>query len=213
MPTLNQILVFVPVILLALSFHEMCHGFVAYKLGDPTPKYQGRLTLNPLAHLDMMGTLMLVFSGFRFGWAKPVMVNPLNFRGNKQKAMLWVALAGPVSNLVLAFLGGLLFALFYNYQMHIYWFNLLNALVVINVSLAIFNLIPVPPLDGSKILAGLLPGRMQHIVYQLEAYGPIILILLLLTGAIRRILIPLSDIVIKLILDICWQIVSLIFGY
>lgn len=205
MPTLEEILISLPVIFLALSFHEFSHGFMAYKLGDPTPKYQGRLTLNPMAHLDPMGTLLLIFAGF--GWAKPVMVNPLNFRGNKPRAMLLVALAGPVSNLLLAFIGGLLLYSL-NYDAHEYWKGLTWALLLINVSLAVFNLIPVPPLDGSKILAGLLPSSKREIVYQLEAYGPIILILLVITDAIDKILLPMISIVADLILKICYLIVG-----
>lgn len=203
--SLERLLISLPAILLALSFHEFSHGFVAYKMGDPTPKYQGRLTLNPMAHLDPIGTLLLIFA--RFGWAKPVMVNPLNFRGNKQRAMLLVALAGPLSNLVLAFLGGLLFYTVNKYNVHNYWTGLTSALLIINVSLALFNLIPVPPLDGSKILAGLLPSSMQHLVYQLEAYGPIILILLIFTNVLDKTLWPLVGKVVNFISEICYLII------
>lgn len=203
--SLEGLLISLPAILLALSFHEFSHGFVAYKMGDPTPKYQGRLTLNPMAHLDPIGTLLLIFA--RFGWAKPVMVNPLNFRGNKQRGMLLVALAGPVSNLLLAFLGGLLLYLVLKYNMHEYWKGLTFEFLKINVSLALFNLIPVPPLDGSKILAGLLPSSIQHLVYQLEAYGPIILILLIITNALDKILWPLVVTVINFISHICYLII------
>ncbi|MDD4665691.1 MAG: site-2 protease family protein [Clostridia bacterium] len=188
---LQGMIISLPAILLALSVHEFAHGYVAYKLGDPTPKYQGRLTLNPLAHLDPMGTLMLIIA--RFGWAKPVMVNPSNFRGNKEKGMLLVALAGPLSNVLVALIGGILYNLLVKFQVQEFWVLLVFYLIIIDVSLAVFNLIPVPPLDGSKILAGLLPSNQQYLVYKLETYGPFILILLLITNVIGMILGPLVN--------------------
>lgn len=191
MGSLQVLIISLPAILLALSIHEFAHGYVAYQLGDPTPKHQGRLTLNPLAHLDFMGTLLLIVA--HFGWAKPVMVNPANFRINQKKGMLYVALAGPVSNLILAFIAALLYNLTVKYNASFFWVLSAEALLVINLSLAVFNLIPIPPLDGSKILAGLLPYHKQGIVYQLEAYGPFILIFLVFTNIIGGVLGPLIN--------------------
>lgn len=184
----QRLLISMPAILVALSFHEFAHGYVAYKLGDPTPKFQGRLTVNPLAHLDPIGTLMLILA--HFGWAKPVMVNPLNFKGDKQKGMLYVALAGPLMNLLIALVGGILYNLIGNIQLDAFFIYALEYLIIINISLALFNLIPVPPLDGSKILAGLLPFRYHDLVYKLEAFGPFLLILIIATGLTEKVLWP-----------------------
>ncbi|WP_169719395.1 site-2 protease family protein [Desulfovirgula thermocuniculi] len=172
-----------PAVVLGLTFHELAHGWVADSLGDPTPRYHGRLTVNPLAHVDVIGLILLFVAGF--GWAKPVPVNPYNFRGNMRRGMVLVSLAGPAANLVLALVGAVLlglggWALPYGYE-------ILTAIIRINIVLAVFNLLPVPPLDGSKILAGLLPGR-QAWLYALESYGTIILLFLLFTGIIGRVL-------------------------
>lgn len=185
------IIISLPAILLALSVHEFAHGYVAYRLGDPTPKYQGRLTLNPLAHLDPIGTLLLIIA--RFGWAKPVMVNPANFRINPRKGMLYVALAGPLSNLLVALAAGILYTLCIKFQAAYFWLVLTEALLVIDLCLAVFNLIPIPPLDGFKILSGLLPTGGYRFLIQLEAYGPFILIFVVITGLIGYILGPLVN--------------------
>lgn len=192
MPDLIELLVSVPAVLIAITFHEFSHGYAAHLLGDPTPKNQGRLTLNPLPHLDPLGTLMLLVA--HFGWAKPVEINPYYFKGNRQRGILLVSLAGPVSNLILALAVAILYNLFgVTGYLALFFFMLLS----INVYLAIFNLIPVPPLDGSKILIGLLPRRMHEYVYKIEAYGPIILILLVLTNVTSKILLPIAKTVIS----------------
>lgn len=185
---LSGIIVLIPAILIAITFHEYAHGKVAFLFGDPTPQLQGRLTLNPIKHLDPIGTILLFIAGF--GWAKPVQVNPANFKGDKRKTMMYVGLAGPAMNLVLAYLaavgmqitGGLNIGI----AGSLYLF--FNLLLFYNVILAIFNLIPIPPLDGSKILAGLVPLRYVSYIQKIEQYGPIILLILIFTGAISFIL-------------------------
>lgn len=176
----------VPALLVALSFHEYAHAKMAALLGDPTPARQGRLTVNPLAHLDPLGTLLLIVAGF--GWAKPVEINPFYFRGNRGRAMMLVSLAGPLMNLVLAYLAAFgLVALKPTGYVH----TLLSWLILYNALLAVFNLIPLPPLDGSKVLAGILPRRAGQFLFQMESYGPFLLLLLVITGVIGRILNPL----------------------
>lgn len=184
---------------MGLTFHEFAHGWVADRLGDRTARYQGRLTLNPLAHIDPVGFLMLVF--FRFGWAKPVPVNPYNLRGDPARGMLLVALAGPAANLLVALIAAILLGTgLAGLIPHEYWYYLLLLTVQINVVLAVFNLIPVPPLDGSKILAGLLPRQAQF-VYRMETYGTIILLLLLFSGILGRILWPVVNLIVNLLLS------------
>lgn len=144
-----------PAVLWALSFHEFCHGWAAYKLGDRTAAYQGRLSLNPLDHLDPIGTLMLVF--FRFGWAKPVPINSRYFK-NPRRDIALVSLAGAAGNFLTAFVFGVIIRLFpamlfYSMPIRQLVFNM----IVINIGLGVFNLLPIPPLDGSKVLAVMLP--------------------------------------------------------
>ncbi|MBI2251470.1 MAG: site-2 protease family protein [Armatimonadetes bacterium] len=196
MEFLAKLIIIFPCILIALSFHEYAHGKVAYALGDPTAKYQGRLSLNPLSHLDPIGSAVLLISslmpgGFIFGWAKPVPINPYNFKNPRQDS-LWVGLAGPFSNFALAALAGLLVKL--NLISHnSVFFIFINYFVMINISLGVFNLIPVPPLDGSKILSGLLPYDLARKYQELEyRYGlllPIILIFIFLS--------PIGDLIIR----------------
>lgn len=190
MSTITDLILTIPAVLIALTFHEVAHGLVAYRLGDPTAKQMGRLTLNPLAHLDPVGTLLLIFA--HFGWAKPVPVNPMYFQGDRVRGMMIVSLAGPFSNLVLAYLGSLLLSAIQRGwlpQNEMLW-SFTMTFVSINLVLAVFNLIPVPPLDGSKILAGILPREMGMKIYALEQYGPLILMLLILTNVTNLILDP-----------------------
>ncbi|NMA66373.1 MAG: site-2 protease family protein [Clostridiaceae bacterium] len=182
---IQQMLLILPGIFIGLTFHEYAHGWVADRLGDKTARAQGRLTLNPLAHIDPVGFIALLL--VHFGWAKPVPVNPYNFRNVElRQGMLLVALAGPVTNLILAFTIALLLHLgLFNFMAEIYL--MATMAVYINVLLAVFNMLPIPPLDGSKILAGLFPGKANWI-YQLENYGIIILLILVFTGVIGAIL-------------------------
>ena len=171
-----------PPILVALTFHEFAHGYVALRFGDPTAKMAGRLTLNPLSHLDPIGTIMLFV--VHFGWAKPVPVDPRYFRNPKQD-MLWVALAGPGANMVLAFISGILLSMLGRgslFGSHNMLLIMLQYSLFINLALAVFNMLPIPPLDGSKVLRGLLPYKYQHIADQMEMYGPWALMGLIMMG-------------------------------
>jgi len=188
---LQYIILLAPPILLALTFHEFSHGWMAYKLGDPTAKLAGRLTMNPLVHLDPFGTLMIFL--VRFGWAKPVPVNPRYFKEPKRD-MLLVSVAGPGANMLLAFASGMLLRMFHGGNFNFLPANVLQPLYImvkfslqINLALAIFNLLPVPPLDGSKILYGILPPQYEYIYEYLERYGPFVLMGLILFGMLTRI--------------------------
>lgn len=201
MPSLLDMFIWLPAILIALTFHEYAHALVADRLGDSTPYYQGRLTLNPLPHIDWIGFLMLLI--FRFGWAKPVQVNPYNFKDTGvKKGMMLVSLAGPTMNILLALIGMIILKGLTPYYLNenvALAIRLVEPLVWINLILAVFNLIPVPPLDGSKILAGLLPDAGAQFIYSLEQYGPLFLLLLIFTGAIGKILLPLVTILYNLL--------------
>ncbi len=156
---LGDIIYIVPISLFSLTIHELSHGFVAYKLGDPTAKDAGRLTLNPLKHLDLIGVIMMVV--LRFGWAKPVPVNPLYFK-NPKKGMMLTALAGPVSNLLTAFVSSFLLVLFTLLPVYPSWlYTALLLTTYLNIGLAVFNLIPVYPLDGSRILGYFMPNSFN----------------------------------------------------
>jgi len=166
----------IPVLLFALVFHEFSHGWVANRLGDPTAKYSGRLTLNPMAHLDLFGSLMILFVGF--GWAKPVPVDS-RYLANPRTDMMKIAFAGPASNLLLAFISGTLIRLTGN-------MGVLSSMLImfaqINIMLAVFNMIPIPPLDGSQIFSGLMIRHNPDLVVKLQIYGPQILMGLILFG-------------------------------
>jgi len=170
------------VLLIAFTVHELAHAVTADYLGDPTPRRMGRITLNPLKHLDPFGTIMLIIAGF--GWAKPVMVNPMNMRGNPRTSMAIVAIAGPLSNFVMAGIAAIFFRtglVDINSLMSgagtLSLTNLLFQFLYINLALAFFNLLPVPPLDGSKILYAVLPAELVYRLRPLEQYGFMILFL------------------------------------
>ena len=166
----------IPVLLFALVFHEFAHGWVANKLGDPTAKYAGRLTLNPIAHLDMFGSLMILFVGF--GWAKPVPVDS-RYLANPRIDMMKIAFAGPAANLLLAFITGILIrATGYLGP----FTTMMIMFTQINIMLAVFNMIPIPPLDGSQIFSGMMIRSNPDLVMKLQIYGPQILMGLILFG-------------------------------
>lgn len=186
-----MLLIIAPPILLALSFHEYAHAYIANKFGDDTAKQSGRLTLNPLAHLDPIGTIMIFL--VHFGWAKPVPVNPHRLR-NPKKDMLWISAAGPLANMILALISGILlrfiFAIGGAPNQHsiigLFTYAVLMSLQI-NLALAIFNILPIAPLDGSKILFGLLPVKHEGKIYFLERYGPFILLGLIIFGRVTDI--------------------------
>ena len=166
----------IPVLLFALVFHEFSHAWVANKLGDPTARYAGRLTLNPMAHLDPIGGLMILFVGF--GWAKPVPVD-IRYLSNPRVDMMKIALAGPGANLLLAFIGGTILRLGF---VHGTMAMMIMFFTQINIMLAVFNMIPIAPLDGSQIFSGLLIRTNPELVRNLQIYGPQILMGAILIG-------------------------------
>jgi Zn-dependent protease len=173
-------------VVVAATVHEFAHALVADRLGDPTARNLGRLSLNPLVHLDLLGTLFFVVFGF--GWARPVPVNPRNFE-DPGRGMLQVALAGPLANVTLAFLlGALLKAP--GLTLDSLTAAALLTLIRINIILAVFNLIPIPPLDGSRILEALLGGRQALTYHRLQPYGTLLLLVLLYTGIVGRVMLP-----------------------
>ena len=181
----------IPVFLISLSFHELLHGYTAYKFGDSTAKYDGRLSLNPFRHIDPIGFILMIV--WQFGWAKPVMVNIRNLK-NPKKDMALIALFGPVANIILAFAS----LLIYHPLAYLFKGNVpdllslfFSQLFFINLSLALFNLIPLPPLDGSKIMSSFIPLKYYFRYMEIERYGFIILIILILTGVVGKILGPL----------------------
>lgn len=170
----------IPAILLSISAHEFAHGFVSYKLGDPTPKREGRLTLNPFAHMDIVGTICMLL--FRMGWAKPVSINPYYYK-NRKKGIIAVSMAGPCMNYLLAFLSMFVFGICYKSGWNIgIWFYYI---AVLNIGLGTFNLIPIPPLDGSKVAAELIPS-VENFYYKIKPYSMILLVILLTTGILTE---------------------------
>ena len=170
------LVILIPVLLFALVFHEFSHAWVANKLGDPTARYAGRLTLNPMAHLDPIGGLMILFVGF--GWAKPVPVD-IRYLSNPRVDMMKIAFAGPASNLLLAFIGGTILRLG---LVHGTMVMMIMFFTQINIMLAVFNMIPIAPLDGSQIFSGLLIRTNPELVRNLQIYGPQILMGAILIG-------------------------------
>lgn len=182
-----SILINVPITLIALTGHEFAHGYVSKKLGDPTPEYQGRLTLNPLAHLDLVGTILMILTGF--GWAKPVQVDPRYYKDPK-KGMALTALAGPMANFIMAFAALLIYAVFFvisiKFNVAQNAVNIIGAIVQIfavrNLCFMVFNIIPIPPLDGAKVLGMFLPNGAYYKMLQYERYSMLLIMFLSLTG-------------------------------
>lgn len=178
---IEVLILLIPVLVFALVFHEFSHAWVANKLGDPTARYSGRLTLNPLAHLDPFGSLMILFVGF--GWAKPVPVDS-RYLANPRVDMMKIAFAGPAANLLLAFVGGTIIRsglVSGSITLMILLFT------QINIMLAVFNMIPIPPLDGSQIFSGIMSRKNPELVYKLQMYGPQILLGLIMIGYFTKI--------------------------
>jgi len=190
---IDILIILLPTLVFSLCFHEFAHGFIAYKLGDHTALRQGRLTLNPLAHLDPMGSIMILFVGF--GWAKPVPVNPVNFT-NPRFDMMKVAFAGPASNLILALAGGLFFRLitYVNINGNYELIQAIYLFMSIKIALAIFNLLPISPLDGSQIFGNLISKTQPELAWKLQVYGPKILLAIIMIGILTPIS-PLSMII------------------
>ncbi|OGQ51280.1 MAG: hypothetical protein A3J24_07045, partial [Deltaproteobacteria bacterium RIFCSPLOWO2_02_FULL_53_8] len=189
---IQRLVILIPPVLISLTLHEFAHAWAAMRMGDPTAKMLGRLTLNPIKHLDPLGTIMLFFSGL-FGWAKPVPVNPRNFRDYKRGEIV-VSAAGPLSNLILAVISAVMLqvldAAASTFGPQMAWlytplYMMAHVGVIINISMAVFNILPIPPLDGSHILAVLLPPRSARSFEQIQPYGFIILMIFIASGAFR----------------------------
>ena len=197
MSVIQQIIILAPALLFALTIHEYAHGYVAYQFGDPTALNQGRLTLNPLKHIDPMGVLCFVI--LKIGWAKPIPVNAAYFK-NPRRDLLWVSLAGPGANVIGALASAVLVKLLAFFLHNLPGavlmpvLQMLVASVWINIVLAVFNLVPIPPLDGSKILSGLLPPGLARGYARLEPFGFIILLVLFYTGILPKLIMPIVSI-------------------
>jgi Zn-dependent protease len=168
------------IVLLALPIHELAHAWTAVQMGDETPRRMGRLSLNPLVHLDVLGTILIYFAGF--GWAKPVQVNPYNLRSGPSLGMAIVAAAGPFANLVLAILAAIPFRLGLLDGAGSFVRGIVTEFIFINIILLLFNLIPIAPLDGSKILRAFAPPSMERLFMQLDQWGPFLLMALVFLG-------------------------------
>lgn len=197
-----ETILYIIAFIIAVVCHEFAHGYAALSQGDPTAKNAGRLTLNPLAHVDPIGLIAMLI--FRIGWAKGVPVNPYNFR-DRRKSTLIVSSAGILTNLFIAIIASIILRLItslnpsYNSFIH-YLVYFLFILMWVNVMLGVFNLMPFPPLDGSKILASILPLPVERFIYQNERYLYFILIILIFTGTLSRIIMPIINFIVGILL-------------
>lgn len=196
---LIDFLIVLPAVLIAISFHEFAHAAAAYAMGDPTAKNEGRLSVNPAKHIDPIGLLMLMIA--RFGWAKPVPVNENNFK-NRTMGSLLVSIAGIGMNILIAIVAFIILHFTQNLFQNYAYFEVMSSIIRINIAFAAFNLLPVPPLDGSKILVTLLPSKYRYMVYKYENYGTVILILLLITGTLGIVLNPIVNVIIAFITSV-----------
>ncbi|MFA5147590.1 MAG: site-2 protease family protein [Candidatus Omnitrophota bacterium] len=200
---LVSLIISIPIFIFAMVIHEVAHGWVAYKLGDPTAKYSGRLTLNPISHIDPLGTILLPIllimmnSPVVFGWAKPVPINFLGLR-NPKRDIMTVGLAGPMANIIFAFILAAVFRLFPVLHAPVIS-DIFFGSILVNLVLAAFNLIPIPPLDGSRILFGLLPRDLAAKYMSIERYGFIILYILIWMGFLDNFVNPLVVILARII--------------
>lgn len=203
MSNIMELILVIPILLLSLSIHEYSHGYVSYLLGDPTPKENGRLTLNPIAHLDLMGSLVLLITR-RIGWAKPVPIDPRYYK-NPKKGLMLVGVAGPGSNMIMAAIFALIFRTYFAFisagslnslssgvsDLQYIILRFLVLAVIINLSLGFFNLLPIPPLDGSNILRGILPQSLNKYLNKLQGpIGMVILLVLAYTGLLWKLISP-----------------------
>ncbi|MFH1287692.1 MAG: site-2 protease family protein [bacterium] len=195
MNQISELAIALPVLLFSVIVHECAHGWTAEKFGDPTARLMGRLTLNPLPHIDPFGTVLLpillavAHSPIMIGWAKPVPVNFQNLR-NPKKDILWVGISGPVANILMAIISGLLLKVDFVFAIAPIRY-MLAVSIQINVILAVFNMIPIPPLDGSRFVYSLLPDKLAHYYGSLERYGFFILLIMLYTGMLNIFISPL----------------------
>lgn len=201
----GEILIVVLASLLCITFHECSHGFVAYKLGDPTAKRQGRLSLNPIKHIDIFGLIMMAV--FKFGWAKPVPVDMRYFR-NPKTGMALVAIAGPLSNILLAYVALLIRAIviffLYGTAAGSIIITFLEYVALLSIGLAIFNIIPIPPLDGSKVLNAVLPNKIYYKVMQYERIGMLLLLAVMYLGVLDVPLFAARTFVTDLLSGLAW---------
>ncbi|MCL2840011.1 MAG: site-2 protease family protein [Defluviitaleaceae bacterium] len=202
-----EIVILLPALIIAFTIHELCHGLAAYGLGDSTAKRDGRLSINPIRHIDPLGLIFILVAGF--GWAKPVMVNPHNLK-NPKVDMALIAIAGPLSNFIMAFVSLMIFV-----PLLYFWDGMPPTVIratltfaQLNIVLGVFNLIPIPPLDGSKVIAGILPERIYRALPPVGRYGMLVLLVLMLLGFTGRILSPIVEAVMTGFISIAYSIYS-----